>query len=499
MATPTGWTPVQPSPGSAWTPVGSSSGWTEVTTPSENAKDKEGHPIVSALKDVGIGVVKGGGQTFVNLGHLVHLVPGVSDAIDAVFGVPGLSRQAFASANETLKPTNTAQTVGKVGEQIAEVAIPTNAIRGASTAAVARFAPALEQAIGQTAARAIPAAVVEGAANAGIAAAQGGNAVAAGALGSAMPAAGAALRATGVPEALRDKAETLVVQALGPTKERFKAMAERLAPEILKRGLGGSREALQARAADMVEQAGQRVDDALQQYGGQAVDTAPILSALEGAKDAFRTTGANGAVVEFETRAIRQLSGLQQIIADLGPSPRVDQLVAVRRAWDKVVDQAGGYAQRAGGAIGMPLRDQSEAWAKREATGAIRSLLADDVPDLAAINKEFAFWKGIDDVLTQTLKRTAPQKPGLGGQIAEAAGQAVGSVAGSGAGVPGTIGGALVLGRVANMAQAVLGSPRWKFVDAKLRNTLADAIASGNQSSIVSALWRASAVETSKF
>src|SRR5262249_8106536 len=129
--------------------------------------------------------------------------------------------------------------------------------------------------------------------------------------------------------------------------------------------------------------------------------------------------------VEFEPRAIRQLSGLQQIMDDLGPTTTVAQLRAVRQAWDKVVAQAGGYAQRASGSIGVPLNDQSEAWAKREGAGAIRKLLEADVPELAAINKEWSFWKNLDDVLTQTMQRTQPQGPGVGKMVAQAAGQAV--------------------------------------------------------------------------
>jgi hypothetical protein len=210
------------------------------------------------------------------------------------------------------------------------------------------------------------------------------------------------------------------------------------------------------------------------------------------------TNGVASIAVEFEPRAIRQLDGLQKIITDVGDTATVEQLTGIRRAWDKVVSQAGGFAQRGGGAIGVPLKDQSEAWAKREASGAIRKLLADEVPDLAAINKEWAFWKNLDDVLTQTLQRTQPHGPGLLRQGAEAAGQVVGGVAGVTAGPAGALGGAFVLGKVAKMAQTVMTSPRWRFVDAKLKNQLADAISSGKTSEVSTLLGQISAVEASK-
>jgi hypothetical protein len=90
------------------------------------------------------------------------------------------------------------------------------------------------------------------------------------AAGGAVP---AALR-TVVAPARETAAAKHVMQALGPAKERFKAMAERLTPEILRRGLRGSREAVQARAADMAHETGSKIDDAIQQYGARQVDHA---------------------------------------------------------------------------------------------------------------------------------------------------------------------------------------------------------------------------------
>src|SRR5205085_12033434 len=110
----------------------------------------------------------------------------------------------------------------------------------------------------------------------------------AGVMGAAIPVAGAAIRAAA--PALEHQAAKQVVEALGPTKERFKAMADRLTPGILSRGLRGSREALQTQAADAAENAGAQIDQALQEYGGRKIGTQPIVDALESAKGALRTT-----------------------------------------------------------------------------------------------------------------------------------------------------------------------------------------------------------------
>jgi len=477
-----------------------------------------GEATRTGMSNLVVGAAKGIGQTVTNLGKAVHQVPGVTRAVDALYGSPGLSQAAMGEADRLLTPDGTMQKIGKVGEQTAELIVPAKAVQRAGVEAAARYGPKLAATLGPTAAKILPNVAVQAAGGAAMAEAQGGNPVVGAVLGGAVPAVGAALET--LPASLRESAGTRVMQALGPTKERYKAIAAKLVPEIQKRGLGGSREALQQQAAETLSTVGDQLDTALQQYGGQALTTKPVVTALETAKDAFRTStqmpvaeaakkgllgnatsvtnGVASIAVEFEPRAIRQLDGLQKIITDVGDTATVEQLTGIRRAWDKVVSQAGGFAQRGGGAIGVPLKDQSEAWAKREASGAIRKLLADEVPDLAAINKEWAFWKNLDDVLTQTLQRTQPHGPGLLRQGAEAAGQVVGGVAGVTAGPAGALGGAFVLGKVAKMAQTVMTSPRWRFVDAKLKNQLADAISSGKTSEVSTLLGQISAVEASK-
>jgi hypothetical protein len=466
-----------------------------------NEKDASGNATLTGralttAKDVGVGALKGAAGIPVLFGRLAELVPGLPEAVDRLYGVPGISKNAFITIRHHLESTNAAQTVGKVAEQVAETIVPAGKIAKLGEVAAARFAPTLAPLVGKTAARLIPKATVEGAGNAALSAAQGGDARIGAVTGVAAPAFGVALESA--PAALREQATKKVIQALGPTKERFKAIAARLVPEIQKRGLGGGREVLQQKAAGMLEAVGDQLDAALQQFGTQKVGTGPVVTALETAKDAFRTTAASGAVVAFEPRAIRQLEGLQKIVTDLGPDATVEQLVAVRRAWDKVVDQAGGFAHRAGGAIGVPLKDQSEAWAKREATGAIRDLLATEVPDLAAINKEWSFWKNLNDVLTQTLQRTQPHGVGVGRMMAEGAGQVVGGAVGVTQGAATGVGGAFALGKVAALAQKVFTSPRWRFVDAKLRNSLADAIANDRVGQATSLLVRISGIQASK-
>jgi hypothetical protein len=478
--------------------------------------------IADTAVDVARGVAKGINQGAVGFGRLVHLFPGLSRLTDAVHGIPGLSANAFNAADEYLEPSNTAERVGKVGEQITEVMIPGRAITAAGTKLAAKVAPKLAPIVGQTTARVAPRVAVEGVANAGMSAVQGGDPTVAGVIGGVMPIGGAVV--SKVAPALRASAEKQVSQALGATKERFKAMAERLTPEILRRGLRGSREQLQTQAAETASEVGQQIDEAIEQYGARQVSAQPVIDALETAKNAFQiqrtipiatairegyvevlaggrtvfrkgaTMAPDGSVVAtvaIEPRAIRQLTGLQKILTELGEAPRVDQLIAVRRAWDAVVDQAGGYAHRAPGALGMPLKDQSEAAAKRQGANAIRALLDAEVPELSVINKEYHFWKSLDDVLSQTLKRTQPQAPSLTGVIQEAGGRAVGATTGG-------VGTAFAVGKLAKWATSVFTSPRWRLASAQAKDKLAEAIMSGNLTQIAEQLSRITATQGSK-
>jgi uncharacterized membrane protein len=489
--------------------------------------------IGDAAGDVLIGAAKGAGQTAVNLGRLVHQIPGFSEGLDYWYeklgkpGVdsardfatgPGLSglitgqQRQTAEQRLSLEPTNTAQRVGMVGEQIAETLLPSGAISRAAQ--------------GMNLARRVG---LEAVTSAGISAAQGGDPTVAGVMGGAIPVVGRAVRAAA--PALKEGALKNVTQALGATKERYKAMSQRLAPEIMRRGIRGSREQMQQQAEEAAEAAGQRIDDAIQAFGSRQVDSKPVIDALESAKDAYRinrslsvpeavrqgyvevvqggktvlrkgaSVGPNGTInvsVNVEPRAINQLNSLQRVLRELGPEPRVDQLIAVRRTWDKIVDQAGGYAHRAPGAIGIPLKDQSEAYAKREGASAIRKLLDAEVPELTAYNKEYAFWKSLDDVVSQTLKRTQPQGPGLGARVAGAAGQGIGAAMGASGG-PTTAGiGAMLGGALNKRLENLLTSSRVRLLSASMKDQLANAIMSHRWQEVARVLGRIEATQGSK-
>jgi hypothetical protein len=155
----------------------------------------------TAALDVAKGVGKGALNTAIGLGELVHRIPGVSRAVDAVIGQPGLSDAAFTDARARVQPTNTAQRVGFSAEQIGEFFIP-----GAKAGKLATVLPT----------KAAPV-VTRGAQAALQTGAQSGSGTDAGVsavLANVIPGAGAVKKAAG---ALSDASESLVRAAIKPT------------------------------------------------------------------------------------------------------------------------------------------------------------------------------------------------------------------------------------------------------------------------------------------
>jgi len=181
--------------------------------PASAAPQPSSGGALGAVGDFVTGIAKGAGSTAANLGSLVSKVPGLGSfltgtgnalgdlAATAIYGhvaPPVTADQATAAANEALAPTNTAQKVGKIAEQVGETLIPAGAITEAGKGL------SLAGRIG-----------LEGAANAGIAAAQGGNPIVGGALGAAIPAAGAALRAAAPSLSAADAAAVALANRAG--------------------------------------------------------------------------------------------------------------------------------------------------------------------------------------------------------------------------------------------------------------------------------------------
>lgn len=397
-----------------------------------------------AVKDAAIGAGKGFLKTVGGLGQMVRMVPGVSELDRVMTPIP---------VNVT--PDNAAQKVGMAAEQIGEFFVPVMGTGGK----LAQAAKAGFLTMAQTGS---PGAAV---ASAGITAAMPG-------------VAGAVARAAGP---LRKSAEKSVAQALGATKEWAKADAAKLAPQMLARGVRGTRDAMLSQARAMASQVGQQLDEAYTAAAaaGETVSGAAIREQLANAAGSLAVTDARGVatLIPGTERVARQLSKLDEFVASLGDDIPVDKAAAVKRTWDRVVSKAGLYGPKAVSSA----TDSADAWALREGAGAFRALLNKN-PTLADLNAESAFWTGLKKVLVETEKRTQPQRGGLTDVIRGTGGAVIGAAAGGPVGA----GAGQFLSQKLSTA---VNSPWWKTTAAgPAKQALAEALASGQPGRVRAAM-----------
>lgn len=421
--------------------------------------------------DALIGAGKGLGRSAVGAGRLVQMIPGVTRLTGEI---PEGAESALG-----LDPTNTAQKIGMGVEQAAEFLLPGSLVRRApAVAGLIRRAPTVGRAI------------AEGGIGGGVSALQGGDVTTGAAFGLAGPVVGKAVsaglsRAGGVASRLNTQARTQIGQALDPTTRRMKAKTTRITPEIQKRRMTGSREALLGEATDKSAVLGKQIDDTLVQAGKRPIDLADArrrLSAMKGATfEMVPQPNGPAKQVIHDPRKYTQIEKLESILDGYGDTMNVRQATAIRRTWDAIVERAGGFDDKAKGApFGLSLDDASEAAVVRDGVAGLRKALAKAVPEVKDINREFGFWSDLRDVLQATQLRHTGQKRGMFRKIMAAGGTASGAVVGSGAGPQGAAAGAVLAGTLADKAEKIFSSPQWKLLSAKYKTRLADAIASSN-------------------
>lgn len=407
--------------------------------------------------DVAIGAAKGVGNTVFGLGKVVHDYTPIGRISDAI--QPG----AFDQRPPEIVPSNTAQRVGFTGEQLAEFFVP------AGTAAKAGK-------------------LVNVAKDAGLALAQSGSPAAAGlsgALTAAMPGGKMLSKAS---EALESSAQKTMADALRASKEWAKAESEKLAPEMLKRGIGGTFKGMRTQAREMAARVGQNLDDAYKAAAaaGETVPSDIVRGNIQLSSDALHITSASGKKLAVPGReeAIAKLSELETFIGEMGADIPVDKAVTIKRAWDEIVSKAGLYGNKAT----APASEKAAAWSFREAANSFRELLNAN-PDIAALNKEAGFWIGMRDVLNATKLRKVGQTGGLMRAGGSMVGATVGGMTGdsySERAVNGVIG-----GLAGQQFIKLVQSPYFMTkVSAPAKQALADALASGNAGQIRSVTSR---------
>lgn len=317
-------------------------------------QSEEGGGILGTLADVGIGALKGVGNSVVGAGKLVHAIPGVSEAVDALYGRQGLSDSSFTEANRVLEPTNTAQRVGKVGEQIIENILPGRAITRAGAAIGARIGSRVAGRVG-----------TEAAAGAGMASVQQGDPALAGALGGAMPLAGAAIGRTAralAPGSRLSRVEqeavdfaasrNVPIDAATATGRPVVQRLQKLASDNL--GGAGTAEKFKGAQAAALESVGDALASASNAArGGRAVDPVGagegVRKALTSLRDRFigEADSAYGALRQIESErhlAVNlkpvknaMLKSYQELLRESEVAPLMGQKAEALRVLDRIM------------------------------------------------------------------------------------------------------------------------------------------------------------------
>lgn len=408
--------------------------------------------------DVGVGVAKGLGNTAFGLGKLVRDYTPIGRVSDAI--MPG----AFENRPAEITPQNTAQRVGFTAEQVGEFFVP-----GGGVSKLAQVPKA-----------------------AGITMAQTGSPIDAGVSGAitaVMPGAGTMAR---LSKGFKQGAEKSAAQALGATKEWAKAGAAKAAPEMIKRGVRGSRDAMLEQAKSQAALIGSAMDDVIADAAarGTIVDGNVARRSIQAASKALMVPSNTGKAIPIEGAhaALAKLNRLDKFVEKLGPAIPIEDAQRVKQAWSKIVSKAGLYGPKATASA----TDNADAWAIREAESSFRKLIADASPDLATLNKEWAFWGGLRDVLKETQKRTQSQGGGLVSGVTGATGAAAGFASGDSLGD--SVEKALVGGVLGRQVVKAVQSPWFRTsVSAPLKNALADALASGQTKRVADALGKITA------
>jgi hypothetical protein len=258
-------------------------------------------------------------------------------------------------------------------------------------------------------------------------------------------------------------------RALSPTKDKMKILAKRVAPQMLEEKIAGTLKSIGKQAKEGLKNAAEELDEfgAIEGF----TDSKKVLSVLEEAKRSFVTP--RGVVVD--AKPLKIIDNLSQVIrdaADEGGQIAREELRSIRQIWDKAV-----YAGEK--TLGKTVEEGTELSLKKMATDSIRNLLAEEVPDLAKINKKFNFYSN----LLKLAEATGARRTGQSGLVRRGFGALLGSqfgkVASNVTGIPG----GEIAGAAAGSEMAkITGSTLFKSLSAKGKNMVADAILQGDKS-----------------
>jgi hypothetical protein len=305
-------------------------------------------------------------------------------------------------------------------------------------------------------------------------------------------------RVTGAAEALEGSATRQYSRVLGATTRPNKfigrqviegtpesetalgvARGTRETPGLLDRGVRAfTRKGLQKKFHEHISDVGRQLEQEWAKLPpGEGVPLDAVNSRLtQAGLDKFATETPSGQFLPTGPHDQAGLNFIGELKSYLEPFATVDangakvvpyeKIKKFRQDWDDLVAAAKGYQ-------GSDLTNNVKAAAYKASANGLRDLLATGKPNIAAINREYSFWKKAATVIDETVLRTSSQAKPLGRKMARVGGQVLGFSSGG-------AGGAVLGGEVMDAIEAATNSTAWQTTSAVMKHQLADAIAQGS-------------------
>ena len=274
-------------------------------------------------------------------------------------------------------------------------------------------------------------------------------------------------------EELQKKAEWQVAEFLAPSKWNTTRAAKKITPEILERGITGTREEVLWLAKDQrgvywkmiwdIEELGLKGDINMAKID-EAIDKFAIKANLVDMK------WNPIAWQEVKVKALDDVMKTLRTASEGEDFVDANKLTTIRKAFDEVykwTDES---------------LDKFQNGLRKEVADELRRQFADSNPTLKDINKEFSFYANLDNVLTETIDRRfgkgewgwiETKRTWLLWTLWSWTWIAVGSAVW---GIPWWVVWGMIWRAAALKLDEVMSSPKWKSVSAQKKKELAEAI-----------------------
>ena len=204
---------------------------------------------------------------------------------------------------------------------------------------------------------------------------------------------------TAFAESLREWARTNVAKALAPTWKKYKQLTDRLTDEFLDRGLRWSKESLLQSAKEWVEKFWAKIDDAIAWWALDNVEipTQPLKELLQEAKKSVMVWWN-----VVNTAKAKVIDWLEEVLTPFQNTIGWKEARRFKQILDEIV-----YSTKGGIWVeDMTYKNILSKWM----ADVLRKELSEAAPDLAKLNKDFSFYKSLEDVLEATMLRQRPQQ-----------------------------------------------------------------------------------------